>query len=504
MFSKIKKHINFLLVFVIFINATFLIPIYSNSKHFISNEVIPIDWTALDEIKNPDDEFILIEEIMDNSTNYILNTWFEENNYIESDIHIDFKGTEEFEIRGPAMVSLGLSIPIATGSFNENKIGMTYEEAIDHNIYLITSLAASHVSNIEEGWGLQRTNDTNDWQTPLWSYYVGFSGWLLWDKLEEEDKMTIQNMVVSEANNIPSPRYYKDKNGQILYEDNTQAEENSSWASLLGLAVSMMPKHENAEKWVDQLIDLSVIAFSRPSDINSTKVYNERELNDILEGSNIKNDGTLMNHGFMHPIYMLAIEQNINIALMFSLAQIEIPEAIFHNADIIYYALTDLKFDRKKFLDPGGTIYQKGASEIYFPEGNDWGNYFPMYFGQIDVLANIFEFDSLSSSEALYWSKLHNQKQLDLQNRSIDGKTYQNESENNYRLKEERISQIISTTFLAKWIDHQNLYDITSSRVETVSDIYKPLKSTAKIKGYTLIGTTLLLFVINFPIKFTK
>lgn len=504
MFSKIKKTVNFFLIGVLIVSNFFLSPFHSEDNQDISNEVIPIDWGVMDKIENPDNEFKLIKEIMDNSTNYIMNTWYEENGYINLDTYIDFNGTEEFEIRGPAMAALGLAIPIATNTLNTDKLNITYDEALKRNLHLITSLAKNHSSNTEGGWGLHQTNDTNGWQTPLWSYYVGFSGWLLWDKLEESEKITVYNMVVSEANNIPEARYYKDKNGNELYEGNTQAEENSAWVSLLGLAVAMMPKHENAQIWLDQLIDLSVIAFSKPTDLTSDKQYNNRKISDILEGYNIEDNGTLINHGFMHPIYMLAIEQNMNVALMFSLAKIDIPEALFHNSDTIYYALTDLEFDVTQYLEPGGTIYQTNMDEIYFPEGNDWGEYFPMYFGQVDVLANVFGFDHLSSSDASYWSKKHNQQQLYLQKRSIDGRTYKNNIENNYKLKEERIAQISSSTYLAKWVEHQKLYGFTNNGVKSVRDIYKPFNFKRKIGKSILLGSAILIFIINVPTKLIK
>lgn len=503
MFSRLRTLVNYILIGILTISIIFIIPVYSKNE-IVLNEVIPINWSDWGSVEDPDNEFKLIKEIMDNSTNYIVNTWYEENGYINLDTYIDFNGTEEFEIRGPAMAALGLAIPIATNTLNTDKLNITYDEALKRNLHLITSLAKDHSSNTEGGWGLHQTSDTNGWQTPLWSYYVGFSGWLLWDKLEESEKITVYNMVVSEANNIPEARYYKDKKGNELYKGNTQAEENSAWVSLLGLAVAMMPKHENAQTWVDQLIDLSVIAFSKPTDLTSDKQYNNRKISDILEGYNIEDNGTLINHGFMHPIYMLAIEQNINVALMFSLAQIEIPEAIFHNSDIIYQALTDLEFNVSQYLEPGGTIYQKSEDKIYFPEGNDWGEQFSMYFGQIDVLANVFSFDHLSSSEASYWSKKHNEQQLNLQKRSKDGRTYKNDEENNYRLREERIAQISSSTYLAKWIEHQELYDITNKEVESVREIYKPFMYKRKVRHSILFGSAVLIFMINIPTKLIK
>lgn len=484
-----------LLIFLVVTIANLIVTkSLANTEH--SNEVIPIEWNEFDNHTVDDKEYELINEIMINSTKYILNTWYEENNYHTASGLLDFGGNGHDQIRGPAMAVLGASIPLATDSYDYERVGLPFEEAVNRSVLLINSLVSNHYINNESGWGYNGNPDSDNWQTPLWTYYTGFSGWLLWEHFNNEEQEQIRRMVEWEANNIPEPRYYKDKDGNVLYNGNTQAEENSSWVSLLALAISMMPRHENAGDWVEQMIDLSLVAFAKPTDITSDKQYNNRVLSEVLEGSNIENNGTVVNHRFLHPIYMLTIEQNLNVALLFSLAQLKTPESIFHNSSDIYFALTDLQFDKNEYLEPGGTIYKEGSSHIYYPEGNDWGEHFPMYFGQIDVLASVFSFDDKSSYDAKYWSKLHNEEQLRFQNRFEDGRTYKNDLENNFSLKEERIAQIASTTFLTKWLERQGAYSISDANFDNFLEVHIPYQEKLATSQVATVSVLLLLLIL--------
>ncbi|MRG87582.1 NEW3 domain-containing protein [Salinibacillus xinjiangensis] len=460
-----KNHFRFLTSIMI---LTLLMSMFSTQSFATSHgessddtknnrSVVPIDWSSISKEELTSKDAQLLEDVMLNSTKYILNTWYLENGYDEVDGYINFGGTSEVHIRGPSMAALGASVAIATGSFDSEVVGLSEEIARKRAIHVITSLAHHHRVNSSSGWG----GSENHWQTPLWSFYTGFAGWLLWEDIESQDQDKIRNMIESEADGIPSPRYYKNKEGEIVYGGNTQSEENSSWASLLGLATAMMPNHPNWKEWQNNLVDLLIAAYARPADLRSDQVVNGRVLKEVLNGSNIENDGTVINHGFLHPIYMLAFDQSVNVALTSSLAGQFTPEAAFHNTDIIYNALVDKEFPTSHYNSPGGTIYRDGSSDIYYPEGNDWGTKFPLYFGQADVLANAFGFDNLSSTPASTWENLHIREALAMQERFEDGHSYDGLDESNYRLREERIAQIAGLSYLAKWIKKQGVFHVT-------------------------------------------
>lgn len=48
-----------------------------------------------------------------------------------------------------------------------------------------------------------------------------------------------------------------------------------------------------------------------------------------------------------------------------------------------------------------------------------------------------------------------------MQEKFEDGRTYKNDEESSYRLREERIAQMAGSTYLAKWLDEQDLYNIS-------------------------------------------
>lgn len=108
-----------------------------------------------------------------------------------------------------------------------------------------------------------------------------------------------------------------------------------------------------------------------PSDLQSKKKVNGFRLNQVLNGSNIEENGLVVNHGIIHADYMCSIMHNALNVWMFGLAEMKAPQAAQMNGGKVYYALTDLDFDGKTIYvkEPGG-----GAScRMYYPQGNDWG-----------------------------------------------------------------------------------------------------------------------------------
>ena len=140
---------------------------------------------------------------------------------------------------------------------------------------MITSLAKSHLINSPKGWG-------HDWQSPLWTYYVGLGGWLLWDHIHDQiDKDYIENMIVEESNRLITFKvpYYQDIKGNVKYKGDTKAEENGWDSQILQLSTVMLPKHPNQKKWMDKMLELIISSYSRPSDLHSTRVLHGKQVN---------------------------------------------------------------------------------------------------------------------------------------------------------------------------------------------------------------------------------
>ncbi|MEN5072369.1 LamG-like jellyroll fold domain-containing protein [Isoptericola cucumis] len=414
-----------------------------------SSTVRPPDLATLQR-PIPDDEVAqLALEVAGNANRYVSTTYWDEKFAEEDGERIMLAprlGNTEYALRGPAMAAVNSAIMIATGAYDPADTGVSEAEARARVIRLVSSAAAEHRANEPGGWGTESTL----WQSSLWAYYNGFAAWLLWDDLSSAQQACVTNMVTTEADAMPDPAYYRDADGTIIRPGNTQAEENAWRSSLSGLAATMMPDAADSTQWRDDALALALAAWATPEDVTKSDVVNGRQLDQVLDGSNVWSDGTVENHNLMHPIYMLAFDQNVNTALAQQMTG-QLPAAAYlRNVDLTYEALVDLEFPAPPWRPPGGTIYVPGEPTIHYPDGNDWGTTFPLYFAQADVIADSYGIGDDLSAPPSTWAKLHLQAALDLQNRFADGHTYLDTTESNYRLREERTAQIAAHTFLTR------------------------------------------------------
>jgi hypothetical protein len=430
--------------------------------------VTPPDPGVLDGPVPTDDVSRLSLEAARNANRYVSTTYWDERFADETGERINLAqrlGNTEYALRGPAMAAVSTAIMIATGAYDPADTGVSTAEARDRVVRLVSSAAAEHRANDPGGWGPEERL----WQSSLWAYYNAFAAWLLWDDLSPEQQACVTNMVVLEADEIPDPAYYRDADGVIIRPGNTQAEENAWRSSLSGLAGLMMPDAANATRWRDDALALALAAWATPEDVTRAEVINGRRLDGLLDGSNISSDGTVENHNLMHPIYMLAFDQNVNNALAQQMTG-QLPAASYlHNVDLTYAALVDLEFPSPPWLPPGGTIYVPGEPTIHYPDGNDWGTTFPLYFAQADVIADGYGIGGGLSAPPREWAALHLQAAVELQDRFADGRTYLDTTESNYRLREERTAQIAAHTFLTRFLNAGNEQCLTDRPYTTTT-----------------------------------
>ncbi|WP_052659327.1 cell wall-binding repeat-containing protein [Bacillus alveayuensis] len=424
-----------------------------------NNSVVPIQWESFSKGNPTDENAKRIEQILLNTNKYGLTTWWDtKNNFDEQDgRYLDFGGTLEHEIRHPAAMSLGLATSIAFGIYDSSFTKVPKIEAINKTRKLISSLAYRHKSNSKGGWG-------DHWQSAHWAYFAGFAGWLMWDELSESDRELVRKMVEYEANrfiNYTVP-YWKAKNGNINYPGDTKAEENAWNSQILQLATAMMPKHENWNLWMIKNLELMISSASTSSDMNNETILHGKKVKEWVNGSNINEDGTVINHGFIHPDYMEFIAFNNTAALQYTLANMQTPKAAFFHSDLVYKGFVDLQFDSPPFHAPGGTIYRTDSSDIYYPSGNDWGTERRMQFATLDIFADVFGFDHLASKKGSYWEPLHAQKVLDMQKRHEDGRTYAAYDEDKYKGREEWVAHHAAWSWIAKWVNHSGKLKITN------------------------------------------
>lgn len=426
-----------------------------------SSEVTAIDWTVFDR-EQPDDERSLLErDILLNANRYGLTTWYTDyKKYSDPDSGYVEVGRD---VREVASQGFALAVSIKTGIYNELKTGVPLKKARKIALQLLCSVSRHHIANERED-GSDATGWGDSWQSALAAAYGGLGAWIMWQDLPEVDREYVRNMVLFEANrfNEYEPPYYKDAHGKVVFKGDTKSEENSWNATILHVAMAMMPHHENWTVWMDRNIELMLSANARPEDVKSPLMVNGTRLDQLLDGSNLNSDGTVTNHGIIHPDYMTCTSHMFFNALTFTLAQLPTPEAAFFNTDLIYGAIVDLHFPDSSYAPPGGTMYVRDSPAIYYPQNTDWGTGRRMCFALMDCQVDAFGLDGLASIKAARWELLHARKVLEMQERSRDGRTYLSKEEDSFGGREEWVAAHAAQAYLTKWLARQRAFSVTN------------------------------------------
>lgn len=437
------------IVGALFLLCVWVVP-FSHAHAGVS-DITPIRWSAFRGETPKDATALRVRAILGNANRYALTTWWQRKGFNrQKGAYLSFSGTGESRIRPPASEAFALAVALKTGAYDAKKTGVSSAVAKERALRLIRSLAYRHVANAPSGWG-------NHWQSALWASSAGTAGWLLWDDLSPRDQQYVRRMVEHEANRFRDyrPLYYQDISGNILFAGDTKGEENAWNGRILQLATAMMPEHPRHEAWQETMIRLMLSAFSRPTDVKRVDEFHGRPLAKWLGGSNINNDGSVMNHNRVHPDYFTNISDNVYIALVYTLAGLPVPEAALFNADTIYTALVNTPFS-------GKTIYQTGKGTIHYPKGTRWGTQRRMHFALLDIQAQIFGFDRSAKKNGAYWEPLHTQQVLTMQKRSKDGRTYASRAEDSYPGREEWVADLAAQAYLTTWLKSRALYRVTS------------------------------------------
>ncbi|MGN8119712.1 hypothetical protein [Labrys sp. 22185] len=418
--------------------------------------VKPIDWGFLNYYSGDktgvDESGARVRKILANSARYLIGpAYASKYTSYAPDGYLDLGGVNEAAIRYPAMAAVTVAIALKTGVYDPKNLSA--DKATARTTNLVRTIAARHkANNANSGtaWGYE-------WQSALWTYYGSFAAWVVWDQLSTDDKDKVVKMMVAEAERLLSGNdvyligtsgqqlYMTRRDGTVVTPGDSKIEEDQWNAALLGLAVAMMPNHPKAEFWKSRHKQLLLAATARPADLSDAVIVNGLRPSIWLQGTNLTDDGVVYNHDILHPVYML-IDQGLYEAVSAALGGKCAPVSATRNVSLIYKALVDKKY-------PVGTgtktIYEPGSAVINYPQGNDWGTEFPGYFGGFDQLISLFGLDKDTTVPASIWEKLHNERQLMLQDRSTDGRTYVAPNENTYGGREQRIGVIYGLTYLA-------------------------------------------------------
>jgi len=290
--------------------------------------------------------------------------------------------------------------------------------------WAVRSIACQHRSTSPGGWGAVM-------QSSLWTYVTAMAAWHSWRRIPPQVRGYVAAMVVAEADEVAYRpiEYWKDRSGAFVGRAGDSRAEDVSWDGMVvALAAAMMPRHERAAAWRTSFVQRSIASYARPADLSDTTPVNGIVPATFLRGTNMLDDGTVINHSTLNPDYMSAIQQNWAAGLTLRAAGQPVPRATVVNGARVYDALRSLSFptaDWPNAAAPGGTIYRSDGS-IYFPGTVSWGRARRGIWIATDALARAVKVDtnpaiSLRAGNYLW---LHARDQRLLQARFADGHTY--------------------------------------------------------------------------------
>ena len=314
--------------------------------------------------------------------------------------------------------------------YDEEIVGVSREDAQAMCIKLIRSVVEEHRSNYSEAddehWG-------DSWQSPLWAENIGLGAMLLRDSMEPEDYEKVERMIIDEADTMTYDfeiPYYMDEQGEIIYPGDTKGEEIAWSAKVVALALFMFPDSEKCPDWSDRLERMLVASTAMPRDVGSDRMVDGQKVGDMIAGSNVNEDGTVVNHDRIHIDYMATIMEEMGDTMtLFIINGAPLPEAAAFNLDKIYEALIYVDLGEYDEGMDGLHFYLRDeetgepTAEVTMPGNNDWGSpSYPIYY-LCDAITDTLELDQEIEEEykAAAWGALHFDKLLSMVDRETDG-----------------------------------------------------------------------------------
>jgi hypothetical protein len=184
----------------------------------------------------------------------------------------------------------------------------------------------------EKKWGGQGDSFFMSSQNGRSVAAMGCAAWLLWDDLDQETKLLVQDVTASYAD-----KWCDDEPRNGVYYD-TQCEENAWTAAGISAALAMFPDHPHHEAWRKGFVNWSM---------NTVTTFKDRltfpsGLVDAHEGMKVTTvtfhpDFTSENHAFVHPSYYSAGTNLRSIHGVFALLSGQpVMECALHNNVPLY------------------------------------------------------------------------------------------------------------------------------------------------------------------------
>jgi hypothetical protein len=205
----------------------------------------------------------------------------------------------------------------------------------------------------EKKWGSKNDGFFMASQTGRTVANFALAAWLLWNDLDDETKMLVQDVVAWYADrwSVESPR-----DGSFF---DTQCEENAWTAQGICVALAMFPDHPHRKVWEDGFIRWSINACTTHDDRFNEELYKEKAIRYWVHCVTLFPDYTTENHGFVHPSYLSA---GINLRALHALL------SIMSNQEILESAL----YKNEKIYENALKIFTQFDGLVIPIQGQDW------------------------------------------------------------------------------------------------------------------------------------
>lgn len=398
--------------------------------------------------------------IMNLCARYQLNTWMPSQAAAWGAVPYAFGGDWQDKIRPPAMCAHGLGVLLASGAYNATVTGVSEASARTQCRDLIASLLQRHKANggtwggNEPPWAETDDTSTGDpsWQTAMWAFLTASAGWLTWVDLNTTDRTQLVAMVVWEANRFLKyrPKFWRAPDGTVNagYSGDSKSEEMMWNTQIISLALAVDPQNANATGWTAKLIEMAAASTALQAENTSEENVHGTAVRDLINGFNIQDNGSMVNHGIVHPGYTRSVSSLLAGASVIAVAGKRVPAALFRNVPLMYWSVTDYAWPTPPNLAPGGPSY-KSDGTIYYPQGSDWGLSRIVDMAQFDVMVAVYGVDTQSTQPATYWAGLHLAAVAAQQARGTDGAIYQAGDDEIYTWRENLAFGQLATAYLA-------------------------------------------------------
>lgn len=226
-----------------------------------------------------------------------------------------FFGGNYWYMSDSVSTALVFSVAAKLGAYDEGLTGLPREEVKQKAIRALRYMGFTHDEGpaecvrvkgelpytSEKKWGGKEEHYFMATQNGRSVAVIAHIALLLWDDLDDETKILVQNVAASYAD-----RWCDVEPGNGSYYD-TQCEENAWTSAGISAAWFLFPEHPHAEAWKQGCLNWSLNAVTRTEDRHRYP----SGLIDLAEGTSAKTvtfhpDFTTENHAFVHPAYMAA------------------------------------------------------------------------------------------------------------------------------------------------------------------------------------------------------